>query len=84
MPAYPFKVIICGISNSGKSVLALNMLMKYLTYDTITLIGSTIQYQNKYSIFNDLSQLYPSNFSLKESVGTIKINQYDKSQTNIV
>ena len=31
MPCYPFKMMIIGKSNSGKTVLALNMLMEYLT-----------------------------------------------------
>jgi GTPase SAR1 family protein len=84
MPEYPFKIIICGRSNSGKTVLMLNMLMKHLTYDTITLIGGTIQYQNKYSIFSDMSELFPTKFILKDSVGKIKMNKYDKTQTNVI
>ena len=62
MPSYPFKMCITGKSNSGKSVLVLNMLMKHLTYDTITLIGDTIKYQNKYSVFQDMSELFPTKF----------------------
>jgi len=83
MPSYPFKMVIIGKSNSGKSVLVLNMLMKHLTYDTITLIGETIKYQNKYSIFQDMSELFPKKFILKDSVGQIKMTKYDKSLVNI-
>jgi hypothetical protein len=84
MPCYPFKMMIIGKSNSGKTVLALNMLMKYLTYDTITIIGSTVQYQAKYSIFKDMSELFPTKFMMKEGVGKIKMEKYNKLLTNIV
>lgn len=68
MPKYQFKIMIIGKSGTGKSVLALNMLMKYLSYDSTTIFQSTVYYQNKYSIFKDLSGLFSTNILMKESV----------------
>jgi hypothetical protein len=84
MPEYPFKLVICGPSNCGKSVLVLNMIFKFLVYDTITIIGETVTQQAKYKIFSDLAELFPEKFKMMPTVGKLKMKKYNKDLTNIV
>jgi hypothetical protein len=84
MPKYPFKMVVCGPSNCGKSVLILNMIFKFLVYDTITIVGETVSQQAKYNIFLNLAELFPKKFIILKSVGNLHMKKYDKNLVNLV
>ena len=82
--SHPFKAVVVGKSNSGKTVLTINLLMKYLEYDTITIVSKTGHLQNQYSLFHDLSLIFPNKFKFKSSLASIKMKKFNKKLVNIV
>jgi len=59
---HPFRAVIICRSGSGKTILTLNLLLKYLKYDCIYIICSTVHLQPKYDLICDLAELSPSKF----------------------
>lgn len=81
---HPARLLVVGKSNSGKSVMALNLIIKYLKYDTLTLIGPTIKLQKKYDLFVDLSELFPVKFRIYDGLKTFKLNNINKNKRNLI
>ena len=81
---HPFRSIIIGRSGSGKTILTMNLLLKYLKYDCLYVVCSTIRLQPKYDLIVDLAELFPSKFRLFESMSSFHLNKVDKRKRNIV
>lgn len=81
---HPFRSIIIGRSGSGKTILTMNLLLKYLKYDCLYVVCSTIRLQPKYDLIVDLAELFPSKFRLFESMSTFHLKNVNKNKRNIV
>ena len=81
---FPYKIVCVGKSFSGKTVLILNLLTKYLYFDTLTIIGRTVQYQQKFDLFTDLAQLFPDKFFVHETIKEMRMRKYKKELVNFV
>lgn len=81
---HPFRAVIIGRSGSGKTILTMNLLLKYLKYDCLYVVCSTIRLQPKYDLIVDLAELFPSKFRLFESMSSFHLNKVDKRKRNIV
>ena len=64
LPKHPSRIIITGRSGSGKTVLTLNLLFKWLKYDCLYIVCSTVRLQPKYEMICDLALLYPAKFRI--------------------
>lgn len=84
LPKHPFRAIIVGRSGSGKTVLTLNLLFKWLKYDTIYIICSTVHLQKKYELFCDLAELFPSKFKMYENMNSFSLKQVAKTKKNLI
>lgn len=81
---YPFKLCVVGSSNSGKSIMALNLVMKHLNYDTLTICSPTASNQPKFDLLHDLSQLFPDKFAIYEDLSRIRLKKFNRNLTNLI
>lgn len=84
LPKHPFRAIICGRSGSGKTIMTLNLLCKWLKYDTIYIVCSTVKLQKKYELFCDLADIYPSKFKVIESMSNFSLKNVKKTNRNLI
>jgi hypothetical protein len=82
----PFKLVICGASNVGKTMAVLNLIYKgHIYFDTLTIVSFTARQQpEKYGLIEDLSQLIPSKFKMFDKPSQVKLKKYDKTKVNVV
>ena len=81
---HPFRAIIIGRSGSGKTILTMNLLLKYLKYDCIYIICSTVHLQPKYDLIVDCANLFPSKFKLFTSMNAFQLTKVNKQKKNLV
>jgi len=81
---HPFRAVIIGRSGSGKTILTLNLLLKYLKYDCIYIICSTVHLQPKYDLICDLAELFPSKFKIFSSMAAFHLKNVCKTKRNLV
>ena len=81
---HPFRMIVIGRSGSGKTILTMNLLLKYLKYDCLYVICSTVKLQPKYDLICDLAELFPSKFHVLTSLNSFDINKVNKNKRNII
>ena len=81
---HPFRSVIIGRSGSGKTILTMNLLLKYLKYDCLYVICSTVRLQPKYDLIVDLAELFPNKFKILESMTSFHLNKVNKNKRNIV
>lgn len=81
---HPFRTIIIGRSGSGKTILTMNLLLKYLKYDCIYIICSTAYLQPKYDLIVDCANLFPSKFKIFESMDMFKLKKVNKNKRNLI
>ena len=62
----------------------MNLLLKYLKYDCLYVVCSTIRLQPKYDMIVDLAELFPSKFRLFETMSSFHLKKVDKNKRNIV
>ena len=84
LPKHPSRIIITGRSGSGKTVLTLNLLFKWLKYDCLYIVCSTVRLQPKYEMICDLALLYPAKFRIFESMKTFNLKMVNKNKKNLV
>lgn len=81
---HPFRAVIIGRSGSGKTVLTLNLLLKYLKFDCLYVICSTVHLQPKYDLICDLAELFPSKFRLFSSMDAFHLKKVSKNKKNLI
>ena len=81
---HPFRAVIIGRSGSGKTILTMNLLLKYLKYDCLYVICSTVRLQPKYDMIVDLAELFPSKFRILETMSSFHLKNVNKNKRNIV
>ena len=84
LPKGKFRMICCGRSGSGKTVLVLNLLLKYLKYDCLYVICSTAKLQPKYDLICDLAELFPSKFKIIDNLKNFSLKQLAKTKRNLI
>ena len=84
IPVHPFRMIVVGRSGSGKTILTLNLLVKFLKYDCLYLICTTANLQTKYDLICDLANLFPSKFKVIEDLKKFDINKINKNKKNLI
>lgn len=84
LPKHPFRMIIVGRSGSGKTILTLNMLVKFLKYDCLYIICTTAKLQKKYDLFCDLAELFPSKFKIIDNLKNFSVNKVNKNKKNMI
>tara|TARA_B110001450_G_scaffold175152_1_gene163571 strand:+ start:936 stop:1709 length:774 start_codon:yes stop_codon:yes gene_type:complete len=81
---HPFRAVIIGRSGSGKTILTMNLLLKYLKYDCIYVICSTVHLQPKYDLIVDCANLFPNKFKLFTTMSAFKLSKVNKKNKNLV
>lgn len=82
----PFKLVICGPSNTGKTIALLNLIYKgHIYYDTLTIISDTAKEQTeKFSLLEDLAEIFPNKIKFYQKATQFKMKDYKNNKVNIV
>jgi hypothetical protein len=67
IPKQPFRMLICGASNSGKTNLLLNLLMRYIEHDKLYMISKHPD-QDKYKLLQEFYQTIEADPQLAEYI----------------
>lgn len=84
LPQHPFRMITVGRSGSGKTIMTLNLLVKYLKYDCLYLICTTANLQKKYDLICDLALTFPTKFKVIEDLKKFDLKQINKNKINLI
>jgi hypothetical protein len=82
----PFKMVVAGPSNSGKTYSLLNLIYKgHIYFDTLTIVSSTAKEQSeKFSLLEDLAEIFPNKFRFMSKPSSVKFKDYNKDKVNVV
>ncbi len=90
-PQWPFRVYMIGVTGSGKTNVLMNMLRKYLEYDTITIYAKEFDNDEKYIEFREMVEEIEeeleqalSYFSTELGDKFIPLEEYCKDNQNII
>ena len=87
-PQWPFRLIIVGVCGSGKTNLLLNLLYKYLHYDTLTVIARHVdneQYTDLREMMESLEDVDSDSYFFADSLDqTPQLDTFDKKKQNLV
>jgi hypothetical protein len=90
-PKWPFRLLCCGTSGSGKTVMIFNLIKKYLIYDTISIYSASLD-QNIYQEFlEEMERLAEENedaigkFHFSDDLNrVVPVKEMDKEEQNLV
>lgn len=62
-PSHPFRMLICGVSGSGKTNVLINLILNYLIYDKIYIYSKHLE-QDKYKLLKNFFETIEENEDL--------------------
>ena len=82
-PRWPFRLLICGASGSGKTNVLVNLILQYLTYDKLYVYAKDLC-EAKYEFLQDLFKDFPEETVFSETNDIVSVDFLDKSKQNLI
>jgi len=83
VPSWPFRLLICGASGTGKTNILVNLILQYLTYDKLYVYAKDLC-EGKYSFLQDLFKTFPEEALFSEANDIVSVDELDSSKQNLI
>jgi hypothetical protein len=82
IPEWPFRMLICGSSGSGKTNLLLNLILQYLDFDSLIIYAKDLS-ESKYVYLQELFK-DEENVLFSSSDKIISVDTFDANMQNLI
>jgi len=82
-PRWPFRLLICGASGTGKTNILVNLVLQYLTYDKLYVYAKDLR-ESKYAFLQDLVKDFPEEALFSEANDIVSVDELDSTQQNLI
>src|SRR5277367_2219297 len=82
-PRWPFRLLICGASGTGKTNILVNLVLQYLTYDKLYVYAKDLR-ESKYAFLQDVFKHFPNEAIFSETNDIVSVDGLNSSNQNLI